>query len=233
MYRFFLSFVVALCLSTRWAVAASTTEIANSLNELAHQGFAAKELVLVVNSTADAGPIPDIYTEIDTMVTVVLTNVKFMTNTPIITDQAEEQDVYEGYSNFVQSLLELMDALSSSAAQLKSINQTTKNRVPSEIRILQTAVDVSFMINSLLRPELVADKMLTPRKAYFYNIIGLFPANSSYNAQANNQKSQVDTHCFQAIWAFDLSYSNGSQATTHQARSNSSLHSRWMKRGSL
>jgi hypothetical protein len=58
MYRFFLSFVVALCLSTRWAVAASTTEIANSLNELAHQGFAAKELVLVVNSTADAGPIP-------------------------------------------------------------------------------------------------------------------------------------------------------------------------------
>jgi hypothetical protein len=41
----------------------------------------------------------DIYTEIDTMVTVVLTNVKFMTNTPIITDQAEEQDVYEGYSN--------------------------------------------------------------------------------------------------------------------------------------
>jgi hypothetical protein len=27
--------------------------------------------------------------------------------------------------------------------------------------------------------------MLTPRKAYFYNIIGLFPANSSYNAQAS------------------------------------------------
>jgi hypothetical protein len=38
------------------------------------------------------------------------------------------------------------------ARWLKSINQTTKNRVPSEIRILQTAVDVSFMINSLLRP---------------------------------------------------------------------------------
>ncbi|KAJ5457042.1 hypothetical protein N7530_012316 [Penicillium desertorum] len=209
MYHIFFSFVVALCLGTRWAVAASTSEIANSLNELAQQGFAAKELVLVVNSTADAGPIADIYTEIDTMVTVVLTNVKFMTNTPIITDQAEEQDVYEGYSNFVQSLLELMDALSSSAAQLKSINQTTKNKVPSEIRILQTAVD-----------------------AYFYNIIGLFPANSSYNAQANNQKSQVDTHCFQAIWAFDLAYSNGNRAT-YQARSNSSLHSRWMKRGSL
>jgi hypothetical protein len=125
-----------------------------------------------------------------------------------------------------------MDALSSSAAQLKSINQTTKNKVPSEIRILQTAVDVSFVINSLLRPEHIADKMLTPHKAYFYNIIGLFPANSSYNAQANNQKSQVDTHCFQAIWAFDLAYSNGNRAT-YQARSNSSLHSRWMKRGSL
>jgi hypothetical protein len=74
--------------------------------------------------------------------------------------------------------------------------------------------------------------MLTPHKAYFYNIIGLFPANSSYNAQANNQKAQVDTHCFQAVWAFDLGYSNGNQAT-HQARSNSHLHSRWMKRGSL
>ncbi|KAJ5968220.1 hypothetical protein N7501_004468 [Penicillium viridicatum] len=204
------SFVVALCLYTHWAVAALTSgEIANSLNELAQQGFAAKNLILEINSTADAGPIPNVYTKMDTMVAVVLTDVNFMTNTPIITDQAEEQDVYEGYSNLVQSLLELMDALSSSAAQLKSINQTTKNKVPCEIRILQTAVD-----------------------AYFYNIIGLFPANSSYNAQANNQKAQVDTHCFQAVWAFDRGYSNGNQAT-YQARRNSSLHSRWIKRGSL
>ncbi|KAJ5608615.1 hypothetical protein N7537_005234 [Penicillium hordei] len=209
MHRLFFSFM-ALCLYTHWAVAALTSgEIANSLNELAQQGFAAKDLVLEINSTADAGPIPDIYTKMDTMVAVVLTDVNFMTNTPIITDQAEEQDVYEGYSNFVQSLLELMGALSSSAAQLKSINETTMNKVPSEIRILQTAID-----------------------AYFYNVIGLFPANSSYNAQANNQKAQVDTHCFQAVWAFDRGYSNGNQAT-YQARRNSSLHSRRIKRGSL
>lgn len=39
-----------------------------------------------------------------------------------------------------------MDALSSSAAQLKSINQTTKNKLPCEIRILQTAVDVGFLM---------------------------------------------------------------------------------------
>ncbi|KAJ5530270.1 hypothetical protein N7527_003663 [Penicillium freii] len=209
MHRFVSSFV-ALCLYTHWAVAALTSgEIANSLNELAQQGFAAKNLILEINSTADAGPIPDIYTKMDTMVAVILTDVNFMTNTPIITDQAEEQDVYEGYSNLVQSLLELMDTLSSSAAQLKSINQTTKNKVPCEIRILQTAVD-----------------------AYFYNIIGLFPATSSYNAQANNQKAQVDTHCFQAVWAFDRGYSNGNQAT-YQARRNSSLHPRWIKRGSL
>jgi hypothetical protein len=59
MYHIFFSFVVALCLGTRWVVAASTSrEIANSLNELAQQGFAAKELVLEINSTADAGPIP-------------------------------------------------------------------------------------------------------------------------------------------------------------------------------
>ncbi|OKO97280.1 hypothetical protein PENSUB_10074 [Penicillium subrubescens] len=150
--------------------------------------------------------IQDVYTEMDTMVAVVLTDVKFMTNTATITDQTEQQDVYEGYSNFVQSLLELMDAFSSSASQLKHINQETKTRVPAEIRILQSAVD-----------------------AYFYNIIGLFPANSSYNAQANNQKAQVDTHCFQAVWAFDRGNSNGSQAT-YQARGGSSLHGRWMKR---
>ncbi|KAJ5355336.1 uncharacterized protein N7496_012548 [Penicillium cataractarum] len=220
MSRLLFSLVAVLCLCTRWAVATLTSgEIANSLNELAQQGFAAKNLVLAINSTADPGPISDIYTQIDTMVAVVLTDVKFMTNTPIITDQAEEQDVYEGYSNFVQSLFELMDALSSSAAQLKSINQTTKTKIPSEIRILQSAVDIG-------------DEMLIPRKAYFYNIIGLFPANSSYNAQANNQKAQVDMHCFQAVWAFDLSYGNSNQAI-FQKRSDNSLHSRRMKRGSL
>ncbi|OQE34573.1 hypothetical protein PENCOP_c017G06497 [Penicillium coprophilum] len=210
MYRPFFSLIVAICLCTRRTVAALMSgEIANSLNELAQQGFAVKDLVLEINSTFDGGPIPDIYTEMDTIVTVALTNVKFMTNTPIITNQAEEQIVYEGYSNFVQSLLELMDALSSSAAQLKSLNQTTINKIPSEVRILQTAVD-----------------------AYFYNIIGLFPAISSYNTQANSQKAQVDTHCFRAIWAFDLDHSNGNKAT-HKPRSNKSLHSRWMKRGSL
>jgi hypothetical protein len=46
-----------------------------------------------------------------------------------------------------------MDALSSCAAQLKSIDQTTKTKVPSEIRILQSAVDVSFLISSLLQPK--------------------------------------------------------------------------------
>ncbi|CAG7971244.1 unnamed protein product [Penicillium salamii] len=207
MYHIFLSFVLALCLGTRWAVAATTSgEIANSLNELAQQGFAIKQLVFEINSTADAGPIPDIYNEMDTMGAVILTDVKYITNTPIITGQTEQQDFYEGYSNFVQSLLELMDAFSSSATQLKAINSTTKDKVPSEIRILQSAVD-----------------------AYFYNIIGLFPAESSYNAQANNQKAQVDTHCFQAVWAFDLGSSNGSQATA-TARRSSSLHSRRMKR---
>ncbi|CEJ62412.1 hypothetical protein PMG11_10912 [Penicillium brasilianum] len=208
MYRL-LFLVVALCLYARLTVAASTSgEIANSLNELAQRGFATKNLVLEINSTADAGPVWAIYTEMDTMVAVVLTDVKFMTNTAIITDQAEEQNVYEGYSNFVQSLLELMDAFSSCAAQLKSIDQNTKTKVPSEIRILQSAVD-----------------------AYFYNIIGLFPANSSYNSQANIQKAQVDTHCFQAVWAFDLDYNNGNQAT-YQRGDNNSLRFRRMKRGS-
>lgn len=52
-------YAVALCLYTHWAVAALTSgEIANSLNELALQGFAVKDLILEINSTADAGPIP-------------------------------------------------------------------------------------------------------------------------------------------------------------------------------
>lgn len=125
-----------------------------------------------------------------------------------------------------------MDALSSSAAQLKSINQTTVSEVPSEIRILQTAVDVSVLMNYLLRTEEIANEILIPYKAYFYNIIGIFPVNSSYNAQANNQKAEVDTDCFRAVWTFGRGYSNGNHAT-YQARRNSSLHSRWIKRGSL
>ena len=51
------SFFVALCLYAQWAIASLTSnEIANSLNELAQQGFAAKDLVLGINSTSDAGP---------------------------------------------------------------------------------------------------------------------------------------------------------------------------------
>jgi hypothetical protein len=40
-----------------------------------------------------------------------------------------------------------MDALSSGAGQLKSINQTTKYSLPAEIRILQSAVDVSILMS--------------------------------------------------------------------------------------
>lgn len=36
-----------------------------------------------------------------------------------------------------------MDAFSSSATELKSIDSTTKDKVPSEVRILESAVDVS------------------------------------------------------------------------------------------
>ncbi|PYH93325.1 hypothetical protein BO71DRAFT_381738 [Aspergillus ellipticus CBS 707.79] len=188
MPRHLLSLIVALYVFAYSALAAlSSTLIANSLNELAQQGFAAKDLVLEIESTSDVTPIRDVYTEIDTIVTEVLTNVNFMTNTPVITDEAEEQLVYEGYSNFVQSLFELMDAFSSAAAELLSLDASTKYKILSEVRVLETAVD-----------------------AYFFEIIALFPANSSYNAQANNQKAQVDTHCFQAIWAFDLAAGNSS-----------------------
>ncbi|RAH81950.1 hypothetical protein BO86DRAFT_389214 [Aspergillus japonicus CBS 114.51] len=197
MTRYLLSAILALCACAHWVLAALTPDqIANSLNELAQQGFAAKDLVLEINSTADASPIQDVYAEMSTIVIEVLQNVNFMTNTPVIADQTAQQLVYEGYSNFVQSLLELMDAFSTSATTLKSLDESTKDRVPSNVRTLESAVD-----------------------AYFYNIIGLFPANSSYNAQANNQKAQVDTHCFQAIWAFDATAASQTATTAQQARS--------------
>ncbi|KAJ5938007.1 hypothetical protein N7454_004349 [Penicillium verhagenii] len=211
MHNLFLSFFLAFCLATRWAVAASTpSQIADSLNDLAQQGYAAKALVVKMNTTADASSISDLYDEIDDMVTAVLSDVKYMVNTPIISDSGEEQTVYEGYSSFVQSLFGLMDALSSSAAQLKSINSEAQNRVPCEVRYLQSAVD-----------------------AYFYNVIGLFPETSAYNTQASNQKSQVDTHCFQAVSAFDSSYKNGNQGAS-QGYSHGPFHSsRSRKHGSL
>jgi hypothetical protein len=70
--------------------------------------------------------------------------------------------------------------------------------------------------------------MLTADKAYFYNIIGLFPANSSYNFQANNQKAQVDTHFFQAVWAFDVD--EVGNRTSCPSSNNSTLHARRMVR---
>ncbi|RAL03719.1 uncharacterized protein BO80DRAFT_400791 [Aspergillus ibericus CBS 121593] len=204
MHRQIFSFVIALCLCAHWAIASLTsTEIANALNELAQQGFAAKDLVLEINSTSDAGPLRDVYTEIDTIVTVVLTDISFITNTPVITEEAQEQVVYEGYSNFVQSLLELMDAFASSAGTLMSLDHVSKYKVPAEVRVLESAVD-----------------------AYFYNIISLFPGNSSYNAQASNQKAQVDTHCYEAIWAFDLEEAG-------PGRGNGSVQARWLARGSV
>lgn len=57
MYRSLFSILIALCFYAHCAFASLTSsEIANSLNELAQQGFAAKDLVLEINSTADAGP---------------------------------------------------------------------------------------------------------------------------------------------------------------------------------
>lgn len=57
MNRSLFSIFIAVCVYAHCVFASLTSsEIANSLNELAQQGFAAKDLVLEINSTADAGP---------------------------------------------------------------------------------------------------------------------------------------------------------------------------------
>lgn len=86
---------------------------------------------------------------------------------------------------FVQGLFELMDAVASSAPTLIVIDKQAEFRIPSAIH------EVAGVVDALL-----------------YQVMAVFPTETSYNQQAANQKSQVDTHFRQAVHAFHLATAN-------------------------
>jgi len=159
----------------------AATDIEHTFNALATQAFTLKDLVKTINSTANAGPLPDVFEEFNDLFDTTLADIELMGNSEIVTDADNQQTVYEAYSNFVQGLFELMDALSGSAKTFVTLDAHNQYKVPASIKILGGVVD-----------------------AYFYNLISLFPADSAYDAQSSNQKGQVDSHFDQAVDAFHL-----------------------------
>ncbi|KAL2222337.1 hypothetical protein M432DRAFT_221125 [Thermoascus aurantiacus ATCC 26904] len=174
--------LVALALHCGWARASmEPVEIQNSCNSLATSALVLKDLVLLMDSTSNSGPVFDFCKELEVMFDHVVANIGFMTGSPVIQRSTDQQIVYDGYSNFVQSLVELMDAVTKSAATLVEEDDDNEFRIVSEIRALSGVID-----------------------AYFYNLIGLFPKATSYHVLANDQKSQVDTHFRRAVHSFSL-----------------------------
>lgn len=78
-------------------------------------------------------------------------------------------------------MFELMDALAGSADNFVAMDDQNEFRVPASIREVGGVVD-----------------------AWMFNMIGLFPSNSSYSDQAANQKNQVDSHFRRAIASYHL-----------------------------
>jgi len=168
-------------MATQARAAMKPSDIQSTCNALATGAFGLKDLVLVINSTSNAGPMRDVFEEFDDLFDSVLSNIGLMTGSARITQATDQQLVYEAFSNFVQGLFELMDALSGSAATFIKLDEQNQFRIPTEIRALGGVTD-----------------------AYFFNLIGLFPPSSTYYAQSNNQKGQVDTHFHHAVHGYHL-----------------------------
>jgi len=168
-------------MATRAHAAMNPSDIQSTCNALAASAFGLKDLVLAINSTSNVGPMQDVFGEFHDLFDSVLADVGLMTGSATLTQATDQQTVYEAFSNFVQGLLELMDALSGSASTFIKLDEQSEFRIPTEVRALGGVVD-----------------------AYFFNLIGLFPASSAYYAQSNNQKGQVDTHFRQAVHSFHL-----------------------------
>ncbi|KAL2004159.1 hypothetical protein VTN02DRAFT_6256 [Thermoascus thermophilus] len=168
-------------LSGRVQAAMDPVEIQHSCNSLATSALVLKDLVLLMNSTSNSGPMIDVCNEFGALFDNVVANVGFVTGSVPMLQLAEQQMAYEGYSNFVQSLLELMDAVSQGAQTLIDEDDDNELRIQGEIRALSGVVD-----------------------AYFYNIISLFPKNTAYRAMASTQKGHVDRHFRRALHSFHL-----------------------------
>ncbi|KAI9838961.1 MAG: hypothetical protein M1819_004169 [Sarea resinae] len=181
-YAFLFTIVAALMAFISQAQATMRpTDIENTANALAHQAFTLKDLVKTINSTENAGPLPDVFEEFDNLFDAILADIDLMGNTAIIDNGDDQQEVYEAFSFLVQGLFELMDALTGSAQVFINLDPHNQYKIPAAVKILGGVVD-----------------------AYFFNMIDLFPSNTSYDPQASNQKGQVDTHFDQAVDAFHL-----------------------------
>jgi hypothetical protein len=106
-----------------------------------------------------------------------------------------------------------MDGITASASTFVSLDAQNEFRIPCAIRELSGVVD-----------------------SFFFNVIALFPSNTSFAFQTANQKGQVDTHFLQAIAAIHLAtaktpapYSNTTDpvSTTTTAPSGSKKMRKW------
>lgn len=192
-YPYVVSLIIGLLFVVNPRFAHATMDppsIANACNALAIETFGLKDLVLTITNSSKTGAgMKDVFNEFDNLFEDVLDNIGFVVGSQVIPDQADQQLVYQGYSYFVQAVFELMDGLSAGATAFITLDSHTKFRIPLEVQALGGVVD-----------------------AYFFNIISVFPSNSSYYMQSNNQKDQVDTHFRQAVQAFDLATANTTSA---------------------
>ncbi|KAL2010899.1 hypothetical protein VTN00DRAFT_3617 [Thermoascus crustaceus] len=168
-------------LSGRAQAAMDPVEIQHSCNSLATSTFVLKDLILLMDSTSNSGPMIDVCNEFGALFDNVVANIGFVTGSVPMLQLADQQIAYEGYSNFVQSLVELMDAVTQGAQTLIDDDDDNELRIQAEIRALSGVVD-----------------------AYFYNIISLFPKNTAYRAMASTQKGHVDRHFRRALHSFHL-----------------------------
>ncbi|KAL2134917.1 hypothetical protein VTI74DRAFT_10409 [Chaetomium olivicolor] len=167
------------------AAAMSPSEITLTCNGLARMAFDLKDLVNVVATKRNPGPFQDILDEFSDISDSCLSNISVMIRSSIVTDQHDQQLIYESYSNFVQGLFELMDAVTESAPVLIVLDKQAEFRVPAAVREMAGVVDSLLM-----------------------QVMAVFPTNASYAQQAANQKSQVDTHFRQAVHSFHIATAN-------------------------
>ncbi|KAM7213427.1 hypothetical protein V8F06_011165 [Rhypophila decipiens] len=165
--------------------AMSPTEIEQACNGLARMAFDLKDLVNTVAAKRNPGPFQDILDEFSDISDSCLSNISVMVRSSIVTEQGDQQLIYEAYSNFIQGLFELMDSVAETAPVLIELDKQAEFRIPAAVH------EVAGVVDALL-----------------YQVMAVFPTGTSYSQQAANQKSQADTHFRQAVHAFHLATAN-------------------------
>ncbi|KAK3385700.1 hypothetical protein B0H63DRAFT_523023 [Podospora didyma] len=163
----------------------SASDISLACNSLARMAFDLKDLVNTVATKRNPGPFQDILDEFNDISDSCLSNISVMIRSAVVTTPADQQLIYEAYSNFIQGLFELTDAVTNSAPTLIAIEKQAEFRVPSAVR------EVAGVVDALL-----------------FQIMAVFPSDTPYSQQAANQKSQVDTHFRQTVHAFHIATAN-------------------------